>query len=105
MATEDVTAGTMDSGSEDCDAEVRIAGVTLGVTAGIVLFPVDGGVGAVELSVDTGTTETPLLEVGTVLVLEVMLGPVDGPVPETLVGPTDGEVLEIVVGPVGGVLL
>ena len=75
MSTEDVKAGTKDGPS---DVELRIAGVMLGVTAGVVLFA-GAKAGAAELSVDTGTTETPAL-VETVFVLEVTLGPVDGPV-------------------------
>jgi hypothetical protein len=54
----------MDCGAETCDVELAIAGVMLG---GTVLFPVEGAVGAERLSVDTGTTETSVLEVGTVL--------------------------------------
>jgi hypothetical protein len=62
--SEDVKAGMMDCGAETCDVELAIAGVMLG---GTVLFPVEGAVGAERLSVDTGTTETSVLEVGTVL--------------------------------------
>jgi hypothetical protein len=48
-----------------------------GVTAGVVLFAVRGEGGAEELSVDTGTTETPVFEV---------VGPVGDEVGETGVG-------------------
>ena len=47
-----------DSGSETCDVELAIAGVMLGVA---VIFPMEG------VSVDTGTIDTPVLVVGTVL--------------------------------------
>ena len=101
MSAEDVTAGTIDSGSEACDVELAIAGVALGVTAGVVLFAPIRGVGATELSVDTGITETPVL-VGAVFEFEVTLGPVDGLVLDTVVGPPVGELSETVVGPVDG---
>lgn len=47
-----------ESGSEAWDVELAIAGVILGPA---VLFPVEG------VSVDIGTTATPVLEVGVVL--------------------------------------
>jgi hypothetical protein len=56
--SEDVTAGMTESGSEAWDVELAIAGVILGPA---VLFPVEG------VSVDIGTTATPVLEVGVVL--------------------------------------
>jgi hypothetical protein len=91
VATEDVTAGRMDPDSEVGDAELAIAGIMLDVAA-VVLFSVDGAFKGAELSVDTGTTETPVLEVGAVLLLSEALRPVDG------------EVLEVIVGAVVGVL-
>src|SRR5436305_1070531 len=74
--------------SSACEAELAMAGVI----AGVVLFAVAGAGGGEELSVDTGTTETPVFEV---------LGPTVGEVSEA-VGPVDGEMGEMVVGPVLG---
>lgn len=84
--------------SEACDVELAIAGVIVGV----VLSAVEGGVGAEELSVDTGTTETPVFEVVGLTVGEVLgrvAGPVGDEVGETVVGPLLG--LESEVGPIG----
>ena len=67
-----------------------------GVIAGVVLFAVMGAGGAEELSVDTGTTETPVFDVGS----EVGLGVTDGTVELTL-GAAEGtkdEVLETLGG-------
>lgn len=84
--------------SEACDVELAIAGVIVGV----VLSAVEGGVGAEELSVDTGTTETPVFEVVGLTVGEVLgrvAGPVGDEVGETVVGPLLE--LESEVGPIG----
>jgi hypothetical protein len=87
-SAEDVTKGVTESVPE----VLAIAGVI----AGVVLFAVMGAGGAEELSVDTGTTETPVFDVGS----EVGLGVTDGTVELTL-GAAEGakdEVLETLGG-------
>jgi hypothetical protein len=53
-----------------------------GVIAGVVLFAVMGAGGAEELSVDTGTTETPVFDVGGTV--ELTLGAAEGAKDEVL---------------------
>ena len=71
--------------TEVCDVALVIAGVI----AGVVLFAVMGAGGAEELSVDTGTTETPVFDV---------VGPVDTEVGEMVAGPLLGLESEVGVG-------
>ena len=79
--------------SEACD----VALVTAGVIAGVVLFAVMEAGGAEEVSVDTGTTETPVFDVAG---LEVEVGVTDGTV-ELTMGVADG--LDVVLDVADGV--
>jgi hypothetical protein len=73
-SAEDVTKGVTESVPE----VLAIAGVI----AGVVLFAVMGAGGAEELSVDTGTTETPVFDVGGTV--ELTLGAAEGAKDEVL---------------------
>src|ERR1700722_8577230 len=75
--------------TEVCDVALVIAGVI----AGVVLFAVMGAGGAEELSVDTGTTETPVFDV---------VGPVDAEVGEMVAGPLLGLEFEVGLGVTDG---
>ena len=79
--------------TESCD----VALVTAGVIAGVVLFVVMEAGGTEELSVDTGTTETPVFDV---IELEAEGGVTDGTVELTL-GVADGS--DVVLDVAGGV--